>query len=78
MKRIALTALIVLMTLSGFSQMMNKSKKVVAVKKAAAEQPQSAVVDFSTGQAKPNVVYGQIQENGDTLLMVMLPDLDID
>ena len=78
MKRIALTALIVLMTLTGFSQMMNKSKKVVVVKKSEAAQPKSAVVDFSPEQGKTNVVYGQIQENGDTLLMVMLPDLDID
>jgi hypothetical protein len=78
MKRIALTALIVLMALSGFSQMIDKSKKVVIVKKPKVEQPKSAVVDFSPEQGKTNVVYGQIQENGDTLLMVMLPDLDID
>ena len=78
MKRIALTALIVLMTLSGFSQMINKSKKVVVVKKTETEQPKSAVVDFSSEQDKVNVVYGQILENGDTLLMVMLPELNID
>jgi hypothetical protein len=78
MKRIALTALIVLMALSGFSQMINKSKKVVVLKKVEVEQPKSAVVDFSSDRSQTNVVYGQIQENGDTLLMVMLPDLDID
>ena len=78
MKRIALTALIVLMALSGFSQMIDKSKKVVIVKKPKVEQPKSAVVDFSPEQGKTNVVYGQIQENGDTLLMVMLPELNID
>ena len=77
MKRIALTALIVLMTLSGFSQLMN-TKRVVVVKKAKVEQPKSAVVDFSANEGKPNIVYGQIQENGDTLLMVMLPELNID
>ena len=78
MKRIALTALIVLMTLSGFSQMMDKSMRFTVGKKATAEQPKSAVVNFSPEQGKPNVVYGQIQENGDTLLMVMLPELNID
>lgn len=78
MKRIILTALIILMTLSGFSQMINKTKKVVVVKKAVTEQPKSAVVDFNPEQGKTNVVYGRIDENGDTLLMVMLPDLDID
>lgn len=79
MKRIALTALIVLMALTGFSQAMNKSQKLsITFKKSAEEQPKSAVVNFSPEQGKPNVVYGRIQENGDTLLMVMLPDLDID
>ena len=79
MKRIALTALIVLISLTGFSQVMNKSQKLsVTFKKNVEEQPKSAVVSFSPEQGKPNVVYGKIQENGDTLLMVMLPDLDID
>ena len=78
MKRIALTALIVLITFSGFSQVLDKSKKVVVLKKVKIEQPQSAVVDFSPEQGKTNVVYGQIQENGDTLLMVMLPEVNID
>ncbi len=84
MKRIAITLLIVLTTLSGFAQMIAKgeqAKKVVVVKTKKSEdpKPQSAVVDFSTPeQAQANVVYGRIDENGDTLLMVMLPDLDID
>ena len=76
MKRIALTALIALMTLSGFAQMMGKSKTIVV--KRTVEAPKSSVVDFSNDQSKVNVVYGKIDENGDTLLMVMLPDLDID
>ena len=76
MKRIALTALIALMALSGFAQMMGKSK-VVTVKRTV-EAPKSSVVDFSNDHSKTNVVYGKIDENGDTLLMVMLPDLDID
>ena len=82
MKRIALTALIVLMTFTGFAQMMAKNdpgtKKVVVVKKTEAPKPQSAAVDFSGDMSQAHVVYGRIDENGDTLLMVMLPDLDID
>ena len=76
MKRIALTALIALMTLSGFAQMMGKSRAVTV--KRTVEAPKSSVVDFSNNHSKTNVVYGKIDENGDTLLMVMLPDLDID
>ncbi len=76
MKRIALTALIALMTLSGFAQMMGKSRAVTV--KRTVEAPKSSVVDFSNDHSKTNVVYGKIDENGDTLLMVMLPDLDID
>ena len=76
MKRIALTALIALMTLSGFAQMMGKSRSVTV--KRTVEAPKSSVVDFSNDHSKTNVVYGKIDENGDTLLMVMLPDLDID
>lgn len=82
MKRIVLSFLIVLTTLSGFAQMIAKgeqAKKVIVTKKVEAPKPQSAVVDFSSPvQAQANVVYGRIDENGDTLLMVMLPDLDID
>lgn len=83
MKRIALTALIALTTLSGFAQLIAKGdapkKKVVAIKKQA-PQPVSAVVDFSN-PAEPitgTVVYGRIDENGDTTLMVFLPEVDID
>lgn len=80
MKKIALTVMIALFAISGFAQMLAKSdppKKVVAIKSHAPE-PQSAVVDFSTNQCKTNVLYGRIDENGDTLYMVTLPDLDID
>ena len=76
MKRTALTALIALMTLSGFAQMMGKSRAVTV--KRTVEAQKSSVVDFSNDHSKTNVVYGKIDENGDTLLMVMLPDLDID
>ena len=83
MKRIALTVLIALMTLAGFAQVTKESSeskpkvKVVSVKK---EEPKSAMVDFSD-TAEPitgTVVYGRIDENGDTTLIVYLPEVDID
>lgn len=84
MKRIALTALIVLMTLTGFSQFIAKGdaakRKVIVVKKAAVEQPKSSVIDFSDtpDPIKGTVVYGRIEESGDTTLIVYLPEVDID
>ena len=82
MKRIALIALMVLMSFSGFSQMIAKgnSGKKIVVRKQQVEQPQSAVIDFST-PAEPttgSVVYARIEENGDTTLIVFLPEVDID
>ncbi len=84
MKRIVLVALIALMSFTGFAQMTAKGdaakKKVVLVKKKEVQQPQSAVIDFSN-PAEPingSVVYGRIDENGDTTLIVYLPEVDID
>ncbi len=84
MKRIALVALIALMSLTGFAQMIVKGdpakKKVKIVKRQEAPKPQSSVVDFSN-PAEPisgSVVYGRIDENGDTTLIVYLPEVDID
>ena len=84
MKRIALVALIALMSMTGFAQMIAKGdpakKKVKSVKRQEAPKPQSAVVDFSN-PAEPisgSVVYGRIDENGDTTLIVYLPEVDID
>ena len=52
MKRIALVALIALMSMTGFAQMIAKGdtakKKIKVVRKQEAPQPQSAVVDFNT------------------------------
>lgn len=75
MKRIVLVALIVLMSLSGFAQLMNKSRKVVV--KRSQDTPVSSVVDFSGEQLDVNVIYGVIDQNGDTLLVVNLPEVDI-
>lgn len=87
MKRIALAVLIVLMGMTGFAQMItqaNPTKKKVVIKKSEPQQPQSAVVDFSSDPSKApdpsqgNVVYGIIDANGDTTLLVILPEVDID
>ena len=76
MKRIALIALIALMTSTGFAQMLNK--KTITIKRT--ETPKSSVVDFSnpTEPVHGTVVYGRIEENGDTTLIVYLPEVDID
>ena len=78
MKRIALIALIALMSLTTQAQLiMKRNGKTVAYQKA---QPTSSVVDFSkpTEPVKGTVVYGTIEENGDTTLIVYLPEVDID
>ena len=84
MKRIVLAALIALMSLTGFAQMIAKGdaakKKIILVKKQEAAQPKSAVIDFSNppDPVKGSVIYGRIDENGDTTLLVYLPEVDID
>ena len=83
MKRIALIAVLALLCVTSFAQMIAKgdaAKKKVRVVKKQTAQPVSSVVDFSnpTEPAKGTVVYGRIDENGDTTLMVFLPEVDID
>ena len=82
MKKAALTVLIALMTFSGFAQLIDKTNttKTITVKRVKSEAPKSSVVDFSN-TAEPitgTVVYGRIEENGDTTLIVYLPEVDID
>ena len=79
MKRIVLAVLIALMSLTSFSQMISKHK-AVTVKLAKNNTPKSSVIDFSNPAEpiKGDVVYGKIDENGDTLLIVYLPEVDID
>ena len=79
MKRIVLAALIALMSLTGFAQMIAKPR-TVSVKRVESTAPQSSVIDFSdpADPIKGSVVYGRIDENGDTLLIVYLPEVDID
>ena len=86
MKRIALIVLIALMCLTGYSQMIAKGdqakkKPLVLIKHVKHKpQPQSSVVDFSnpTEPTTGSVVYGSIEPNGDTTLIVYLPEVDID
>ena len=76
MKRICMTALIALMTLAAYPQMLHRNLKV----NRSPAAPQSAVVDFSEPEEpiKGTVVYGRIEENGDTTLIVFLPEVNID
>ena len=79
MKRFALVLAIALMSLTGLAQMTTKPK-VIQVKRTENPAPKSSVIDFSN-PAEPitgTVVYGKIDENGDTLLIVYLPEVDID
>ena len=84
MKRIVLLVVIALMSFTGYSQMIAKGdsakKKALTVKKRSTPQPQSAVVDFSnpTEPTSGSVVYGRIEPNGDTTLIVYLPEVNID
>jgi hypothetical protein len=81
MKKAALTVLMALTASAGFAQLIAQptgvKPKVVSITK---EAPKSSVVDFSNA-AEPitgTVVYGRIEENGDTTLIVYLPEVDID
>jgi hypothetical protein len=79
MKRIALIAVMVLMALAGNAQVM-KRQSGARIKVMKTQEPQSSVVDFSKPEepVKGTVVYGRIEENGDTTLIVYLPEVDID
>lgn len=79
MKRLALVALITLLGLTGFAQQTNSGSFFSKMSINPKSQPKSSVVDFSKpDQGNVNVVYGRIEENGDTTLIVFLPEVDID
>jgi hypothetical protein len=79
MKKIALVAVMVMMALMGNAQLvMRQSNGQILGGKHST--PKSSVVDFSN-PSEPitgTVVYGRIEENGDTTLIVYLPEVDID
>ena len=79
MKKIALIAAMVMMALMGNAQLVMRQSngQILGGKRSA---PKSSVVDFSN-PSEPitgTVVYGRIEENGDTTLIVYLPEVDID
>ena len=81
MKKFAFIFFLALLNTSVFAQMASNPIrfKVTSVSSTIKESMpvQSSVVDFSGDQSKVNVVYGRIEENGDTTLIVMLPEVEI-
>ena len=81
MKKLAFIVFIALMSTVGFAQVISKSTETMKITlKKPTNQPKSSVVDF-TNPTEPitgTVVYGRIEENGDTTLIVYLPEVDID
>ena len=81
MKKFAFIFFLALLNTSVFAQMASNPIrfKVTSVSSTIKESMpvQSSVVDFSGDQSKVNVVYGRIEENGDTTLIVMLPEIEI-
>ena len=79
MKKTVLTIALALLVSASFAQLVSKPT-VIRIKQAPkpVETPQPAVVSFSEDRSDVHVVYAQILENGDTLLTVNLPEVDID
>ena len=81
MKKFAFILFLALFSINAFAQVASNPVKfkVKSVSSTIKESTpvQSSVVDFSGDQSKVNVVYGRIEENGDTTLIVMLPEVDI-
>ena len=82
MKKFAFIFFLALFSINAFAQMasnkpVNIKVKKIAIKPVENTPAKSSVVDFSSDQSKVNVVYGRIEENGDTTLIVKLPEVDI-
>lgn len=79
MRKIVFTIALALLASASFAQLVSKPT-VIRIKQVPkpVETPQPAVVSFSEDRTDVHVVYAQILENGDTLLMVNLPEVDID
>lgn len=79
MRKIVFTIALALLTSASFAQLVSKPT-VIRIKQVPkpVEAPQPAVVNFSEDRTDVHVVYAQILENGDTLLTVNLPEVDID
>lgn len=82
MRKIAFIFILALISMNVTAQMANnnpiKNKiRTISIKPAETTPAKSSTVDFSIDQSKVNVVYGRIDENGDTMLFVNLPEVDI-
>ncbi len=81
MKKIAFIFILALLNVSVIAQMASNPVKInvksITPKYREDTPAQSSVIDFSKDQGKVNVVYGKIEENGDTTLIVRLPEVDI-
>lgn len=73
MKKTLLAILFLMAATTGFSQLVSQGGKVLKV----TVKPKKAPVESVSSQDKLNVVYGRV-EGDDTLLIVYLPEVDID
>ena len=80
MRRIVLITLIALMSLTTQAQLVVHRSRGTTQCRSTTTTPKSSVVDFSnpTEPVTGTVVYGRIEPNGDTTLIVYLPEVDID
>ena len=78
MRKIAFTMALALLVSTSFAQMISKPKIRVIKSEPKVEQPKQSVINFSEERTDVHVVYAQILENGDTMLVVNLPEVDID
>lgn len=80
MKKAASLIILLALGLTCHSQVMNKQVVHLRVQPSHNEgtsMPKSAPIQFAEDSGDVNVVYGKIDENGDTLLFVNLPEVDI-
>lgn len=82
MKKFAFIFILALLCMNVSAQLAsnnpNKIKiRAISHKPVEKTAPTPSVIDFSSDQSKVNVVYGRIEENGDTTLIVRLPEVDI-
>ena len=73
MKKTLLAILFLMAATTGFSQLVSQGGKALKV----TVKPKKAPVESVSSQDKLNVVYGRV-EGDDTLLIVYLPEVDID
>ena len=82
MKKIAFVLFLVLFSMNVSAQLASNNPVKIKVKKISAKSTETTpakpnIIDFSADQSKVNVVYGRIEENGDTTLIVRLPEVDV-